>query len=73
MPFIEASAKNAINVEDTFMTISKEIYNRYQVTQMDTISGVQVLNKVEDLKDKYMSEQKMLSKERINSFELRLY
>ena len=54
MPFIEASAKNAINVEDTFMTISKEIYNRYQATQTDTVSGVQVLNKVEELKDKYI-------------------
>jgi Ras-related protein Rab-1A len=34
--FIEASAKNAANVEVSFDTISKEIYNRYQSQQIQS-------------------------------------
>ncbi len=48
--FIEASAKNSSNVEESFDVISKEIYNKYQFgqqTQANMINGTTKLKEIQ--------------------------
>ena len=53
MPFLESSAKNSLNVEEAFVTISTDIYKRFNAALQDGVIGATMLDNLDD-KEQYM-------------------